>query len=146
MEKIISRCLRKDQERRPQHAGDIKLALEELREDSASGKLSSAAKPAEQAPARSSLRLVAIVAGAAVLLAAIGALWWLKRSAAAPARTDWCRSRISRIRSASRWSVLSRLSRRGEIFEVGFGVAVGIGDGGNGRFCRAKVGDHFGNS
>ena len=89
MEKIISRCLRKDQERRPQHAGDIKLALDELREDSASGKLSSAAKPAEQTPARSSLRLAAIVAGAAVLPAAIGALWWLKRSPAAPARTDW---------------------------------------------------------
>ena len=33
--------------------------------------------------------MAAIVAGAAVLLAAIGALWWLKRSAAAPARTDW---------------------------------------------------------
>ena len=38
LEKIISRCLRKDLERRAQHAGDIKLALEELREDSASGK------------------------------------------------------------------------------------------------------------
>jgi hypothetical protein len=36
----FSTCLRKDLERRAQHADDIKLALEELREDSASGKLS----------------------------------------------------------------------------------------------------------
>lgn len=39
---IIFRCLRKDPNRRTQHAGDIKLALEELEEDSASGKLSRA--------------------------------------------------------------------------------------------------------
>jgi hypothetical protein len=40
--KIIFRCLRKDPNRRAQHAGDLKLALEELEEDSASGKLSRA--------------------------------------------------------------------------------------------------------
>src|SRR5215472_14540629 len=34
LEKIISRCLRKDRERRAQHVGDIKLALEELQDDS----------------------------------------------------------------------------------------------------------------
>jgi len=44
--KIISRCLRKDLNRRAQHAGDIKVALEELREDSASGKLSHASQAA----------------------------------------------------------------------------------------------------
>ena len=53
LEKIISRCLRKDPERRAQHIGDIKLALEELREDSESGKLSSASKAGSRAPARS---------------------------------------------------------------------------------------------
>ena len=42
LDKIISRCLRKDPERRAQHAGDIKVALEELREDSASRRLSPA--------------------------------------------------------------------------------------------------------
>src|ERR1700756_2130189 len=42
LDKIISRCLRKDPNRRTQHAGDIKLALEELRQDSASRKLSRA--------------------------------------------------------------------------------------------------------
>ena len=32
LEKIITRCLRKDRERRAQHIGDIKLALEEVKE------------------------------------------------------------------------------------------------------------------
>ena len=49
LDKIIWRCLRKDPERRAQHAGDIKLALEELREDSASGKLSHASQAVGQA-------------------------------------------------------------------------------------------------
>jgi len=47
LDKIISRCLRKDPDRRAQHAGDIKVALAELREDSGSRKLSRAT-PDEQ--------------------------------------------------------------------------------------------------
>lgn len=42
LEKLITRCLRKDPERRIQHMDDIKLALEELKEESDSGKLSPA--------------------------------------------------------------------------------------------------------
>ena len=37
LEKIISRCLRKDRERRFQHMDDLKVALQELKEESASG-------------------------------------------------------------------------------------------------------------
>ena len=88
MEKIISRCLRKDPERRPQHAGDIELALDELRVESESGKQSSAVKPREQA-ARPSLRLAAILAGGVVLLAALGFLWWRERTPPAPEGADW---------------------------------------------------------
>ncbi len=51
LNKIISRCLRKDPDRRAQHAGDIKLALEELREDSVSHKLSRAPQAGGQAAA-----------------------------------------------------------------------------------------------
>jgi serine/threonine protein kinase len=54
LEKIILRCLRKDRERRTQHIDDVKLALEELRDDSASGKQSLASKGGDQAPARDS--------------------------------------------------------------------------------------------
>jgi len=53
-EKIILRCLRKDRDRRTQHIDDIKLALEELRDDSASGKRSLASKGSDQTPARDS--------------------------------------------------------------------------------------------
>ncbi|MGA2136285.1 MAG: serine/threonine-protein kinase [Bryobacteraceae bacterium] len=51
LDKIISRCLRKDPDHRAQHAGDIKLALEELREDSVSRKLSRAPQAGGQAAA-----------------------------------------------------------------------------------------------
>src|SRR5271155_5009820 len=54
LEKIILRCLRKDRDRRTQHIDDIKLALEELRDDSASGKQSLVSKGSDQAPARDS--------------------------------------------------------------------------------------------
>src|SRR5262247_3166749 len=40
LDKIIARCLRKDPERRAQGIADIKLALEELKQESESGKLS----------------------------------------------------------------------------------------------------------
>ena len=77
-EKIISRCLRKDRERRAQHIGDIKLSLEELREDAVPGRLSSASQTGTRGFGRSWLRLVAIMSCAAVLLAAGAAFWWLK--------------------------------------------------------------------
>ena len=90
LDKIIARCLRKDPERRAQHLSDIRLALEELKDDSASGKLSSTAKAAAPPPTRSPLPRLAMVSGAAVLLvAAAGVFWWLKRSPPAPSRNDW---------------------------------------------------------
>ena len=39
LERLIGRCLRKDVNKRSQHMSDVKLALEELRDDSESGKL-----------------------------------------------------------------------------------------------------------
>ncbi len=86
-EKIISRCLRKDRDRRAHHVADIRVALEELREDSVTG-ASQAGAPA-RAQARSSLRLAAILSGAAILLAAAAAFWWSKGSAPPAARNEW---------------------------------------------------------
>ena len=40
LEKIITRCLRKDPDRRFQHMDDLKVALEEVKEESDSGRLS----------------------------------------------------------------------------------------------------------
>jgi serine/threonine protein kinase len=88
LEKIISRSLRKDPDRRTQHIGDVKVALEDLQDDSMSGKLPSASKISDAVSTPSRLPLSAIIAGAVVLVAAMGLLLWLKRSPP-PARTDW---------------------------------------------------------
>jgi Tol biopolymer transport system component len=94
LEKIISRCLRKGRERRAQGIADIKLALEELNEESESGKLSVQVAAAAVRPlARSPRRFVAITAGrVALVLAAAGLAWWLlKRPSSAPAPSEWVR-------------------------------------------------------
>lgn len=49
LEKIIARCLRKDRERRFQHMDDIKVALQELKKESASGALDERLIPVPQA-------------------------------------------------------------------------------------------------
>ncbi len=73
LEKIVSRCLRKDPDRRFQHMADLKIALEELKEESDSGKLTLA--PALRTRGRSWLALG--LSAALILLAAVaGWFWW----------------------------------------------------------------------
>jgi eukaryotic-like serine/threonine-protein kinase len=74
LEKLIARCLRKDPDRRAQNMADLKLTLEDLKEESDSGRLRAAV------PAR--LRVSAWVVPGLVLLvsAASGIIWWLTRS------------------------------------------------------------------
>ena len=80
LSKLILRCLRKEPERRFQTMADLKVALDDLREEA-----SGARRPA--ARAGNGKRLAAILAGAAVLLAAF-AVWRLRRSeSAAPPMT-----------------------------------------------------------
>jgi hypothetical protein len=74
LERIIARCLRKDPERRSQLIKDVKIALEELKEESDSGKL------AGVHVARRSRLWLAWTIAAAVLLALAAALWYLGRS------------------------------------------------------------------
>ncbi len=86
LEKLIMRCLRKDPERRSQHMDDVKLALEELKEESDSGKL----RPATSAPARPRVSVPLAVGLVVALLAAAGIAWWLTRAprpASAPTLT-----------------------------------------------------------
>jgi serine/threonine protein kinase/Tol biopolymer transport system component len=83
LEKLIIRCLRKDVARRAQHMSDLKIELEQLKEESESG-LSGMNAPATPTPAKR-LWIVPAVAGV-VLLAAIGVFWNMRsgRSASTP--------------------------------------------------------------
>ena len=73
LEKLITRCLRKDPARRLQHMDDVKLALEELKEESDSGKL------VAEAPARPRRHRWAVAGIAALLLIAAAAAWYYFR-------------------------------------------------------------------
>jgi serine/threonine protein kinase len=81
LERIISRCLRKELDRRFQTMGDLRAALLELKEESDSGRL--AGSPAHVAPRRTRGPVVWISAAALVLLAAAGG-WYLLRQATRP--------------------------------------------------------------
>jgi Tol biopolymer transport system component len=80
LERIILRCLRKERDRRFQHMADVKVELQEVREESDS----QASAPAAVATAkrRSRRRWIALAAAGAVVLAAATALtlWRVRRS------------------------------------------------------------------
>jgi serine/threonine protein kinase len=84
LEKIIGRCLRKDPERRWQAMADLKVALEELKEESDSGNLLA---PATMVPARGPKWRVIGLSAAALILAAAGAFWWYPRPSKPAERT-----------------------------------------------------------
>jgi hypothetical protein len=78
LERLIARCLRKDVNRRSQHMADVKLALEELRDESASGKLARPDAPAHAGKRRWVWPAVAI---ACLLIAAASFVWVYLRGA-----------------------------------------------------------------
>jgi serine/threonine protein kinase len=82
--KLISRCLRKDRERRFQHAGDLKVELVELREEFDSGTLLVAPEPSH--PSAGMRKKWALPAASVVLVAAISlfAVNWHKSTPAGP--------------------------------------------------------------
>ncbi|MCX6618925.1 MAG: protein kinase [Acidobacteria bacterium] len=77
LEKIVARCLRKDPGRRFQHMDDVKIALEELKEESDSGKLTTVA-PAQLAAAQKPPNRLLAAGLLALGLALIGAGVWLR--------------------------------------------------------------------
>jgi eukaryotic-like serine/threonine-protein kinase len=80
LERIIARCLRKNPERRFQTMADLKVALQELKEESDSGTLQ-AAPALQQRPARQ--RVWAGTFLAALALAG-GALWFMRSPSKTP--------------------------------------------------------------
>ena len=79
LERLILRCLRKEPDRRYQTIRDVSLELQEIKEESDSGRLS-ATVPAGDAHRRSRL-MPAVIVAAAVVVAAIAIAWWLKQRA-----------------------------------------------------------------
>jgi Tol biopolymer transport system component len=77
VERIVKRCLRKDREHRLQTMADLKVALEELKEESDSGEL--ATTPAAEMKRFSRTALAAISAAAVVIIAAAALAYWLTR-------------------------------------------------------------------
>ena len=82
LEKIIVRCLRKDPSRRFQHMDDVKIALEELKEESDSGRLTEVPAAASRGD-RSRVAYAGVAV--ALVLAAAAAFWWRSHAPAANA-------------------------------------------------------------
>ena len=80
MDRIVTRCLRKDPQRRWQTMADLRIALEDVKEESESGKL--AAPTREQARAHRWVWPVAAVVGVAAVAAGIA---WLSTRRPPPA-------------------------------------------------------------
>ena len=86
LERVVARCLRKDPARRFQTMADLKVTLEEMKEESDSGKLA----PAEPRQAARRWRWVAGVVTLAVLSALGAAVWILRwRHTAALRPAEW---------------------------------------------------------
>jgi serine/threonine protein kinase len=93
LHRIIARCLRKDRARRTQSMEDVRLALEELRDESDSG------QPASDSLLKADstqLRPVWPIAAVAALLAtaAVGTAWWRTQSSVS-LPPDWKFRRIT---------------------------------------------------
>lgn len=70
LNRLIVRCLRKDPARRFQTAADLKVALQELKEESASGSLTSQTLPASLPPPPARKKYFPLALGAVAILAA----------------------------------------------------------------------------
>jgi Tol biopolymer transport system component len=94
VERLVKRCLRKDREHRLQTMADLKVALEELKEESDSGELAGTVAPVSPPAAGTAMRtsplqrwLMALAAIAiVVIVVALGVAgwYWYHRSRAAP--------------------------------------------------------------
>ena len=82
VERIVRRCLRKDPEHRFQHMADLKVALEDLKEESDSGRLGAGVPASARGLTRR--RLMYGAAAAAVLLAVAALAWRWATPAAQP--------------------------------------------------------------
>jgi serine/threonine protein kinase len=109
LEKVIARCLRKDPERRWQSMADLKVALEEVRDDPAphdAGRVSS--RPADSAT-RWLLPLLAVLI-ASIGIASVAAWWWNR-----PPPASGERAPLTRLTSDVGWTDYPAISPDGRI-------------------------------
>ena len=88
LDRVIASCLRKDRNRRLQHMDDIKIALEELKADSESGKLAAPAGELRVRPKRLGWMMAA---GAVLVAAGAGAVVWFGGSGGPAAQSPLIR-------------------------------------------------------
>ncbi len=105
LDRIVTRCLQKDPDRRYQHAGDLKLDLQQVDDELAAGSTSR-----EEAPAQKGV-LRWLPYAAAVFLAISFALWWQFHSPPAPP-PPW---KLTRLTSDTGLSGSSALSPDGKL-------------------------------
>jgi Tol biopolymer transport system component len=90
LSKVVTRCLRKDPAHRFQHMADLKVALEELKEESDSGKLTAAEAAAR--PRRNRFRWLVAAVGMGILVAGYAVFWRARETARVrrpPLRTEF---------------------------------------------------------
>ncbi len=102
MQRLIARCLRKDPARRWQTMSDLKVALQELKEDSDSGRLSGGMASAPRR--RISVGLVAVITFVTVASAA-ALTWWALHRASAPREVEM--NRLTYDSGLTRYSTIS---------------------------------------
>jgi serine/threonine protein kinase len=85
LERIVQRCLRKEPARRSQNMADVKVQLEEIREESATSASMMSSRPSAPEPVQPRAKMWPVAAGALVLIALIAAAayWWNGRSSQA---------------------------------------------------------------
>jgi serine/threonine protein kinase/Tol biopolymer transport system component len=88
VDRVLRRCLHKDPQKRWQSMADLKSVLQDLKEESDSGRLSGFA-PAIQRSSVLPRWLLAVVA--LILTTATGLLWWLMRKPPAPGELELTR-------------------------------------------------------
>jgi len=86
VERAVMRCLRKDPERRWQNLPDLKVLLQDLKEESDSGKLSAVSA----APAATGRRFwsATLLVGLVILIAGGAAAWWFLGRGPGPVATE----------------------------------------------------------
>jgi serine/threonine protein kinase len=114
LERIILRCLRKDPARRYQHMSEVRIALEDLRDESISG-TSILGTGARARLKRQKSQRVMVVSAAAFVVIASGIAWWFYHRSKAAVRVPTSEAVMSRLTSDPGLSTDPAISSDGKL-------------------------------